>query len=321
MGAGGRLGRAATVADDLPTWKRRWRRFRHSDLAPALLFIGPWILGFLAFQLYPLLASIYFSFTSYNIVSSPVWVGLANYAQLLFHDTLFREALAHTLVFTAISVPLNLVTAFGIALLLNRRMPGRGFLRAAFFIPAVVPSVANAILWVMLLRNGDGLVDVGLHFLHLPSIDWLYDPSWALAALILVNLWGIGPSIVIFLAGLQDVPRELYESASIDGARAFRRVRHITIPLVSPVILFVTVIGIINAMQVFALPFVIFGYVGAGSGGPGNSALLYSVQLFNVAFSQLAMGYAAAMAWVLFAIIFIFSLASIRISRRLVHYQ
>lgn len=301
----------------------RVRRFygRHSSLVSALLFIAPWVLGFAAFQLYPIIMSAYYSLTAYNIARSPFFIGLDNYITLFTRDPLFYSSLLHSVIFAVVSVPLNLVVAFFIAVLLNRPMPGRGILRAVFFLPSVVPSVANAMLWVMLLRTRGGLVNVALGWLHIPPVDWLYSPRWALPALILVNIWTIGPPMVIFLAGLQNVPRQLYEAARIDGAQRRHLLWHVTIPMVSPIIVFNLVIGIITSFQAFALPFVIFGYVGAGSGGPADSALLYSVRLFNEAFVQFDMGYAAAMAWVMTVIIFVLSLLSIRLSRRYVHYD
>jgi multiple sugar transport system permease protein len=302
-----------------PRRQSLWRRVRRGELLPALLFISPWIIGFLWFQFYPIVASIYYSFTEYNIMQAPVFIGLTNYVQLFGHDDLFRKALTNTAVYTVVSVPLDLAVAFFFAVLLNRNIPGRAFFRTAFYFPSVVPSVATAILWTMLFNTQGGLVNVALNYLGIPAIPWLSSPDWAMPSLILLSVWGIGPAVVIFLAGLQDVPRELYEAAQIDGAGPLRLVRHVTIPMISPVILFNLVIGMIQALQVFAQPFIIFGSSGS-PGGPLNSVLMYSVQLYTVAFQQFQMGYAAAMAWILFAIIFVFSLTAMRLSNRFVHY-
>jgi multiple sugar transport system permease protein len=291
------------------------RRKRHDDLRVALVFLSPWIIGFLLFQLYPLLASAYYSLTAYNIARSPIFVGFSNFVDLFTNDALFRLALEHSLIFAAVSVPLNLTIAFLIALLLNRDIKGRALLRAAFFLPAIVPAVANAMLWAMLLRQRGGLVDQALGLVHLPAIDWLYSPQWALPALILINAWAIGPAVVIFLAGLQDVPRQLYEAAKVDGAKSRHVVRYVTLPMTSRVVVFNLIIGIITAFQVFTLPYVLFSFTGT-SGGPENGGLLYSVQLFTVAFAQFDFGYAAAMAWVLTAIIFVLALFSIRFARK-----
>ncbi|HEY7030197.1 MAG TPA: sugar ABC transporter permease [Thermomicrobiales bacterium] len=287
------------------------------------MFAAPWIIGFCWFQIYPIGASLYYSFTSYNLLREPVYVGLDNYRNLFGHDELFRKALRNTAVFTLISVPLDLVVAFVIAMLLNRNIPGRGLFRAAFYFPAVIPSVAVGILWIMVLNTQGGLVNVLLNNLGLPAQPWLTSPDWAMPALILLSVWNIGPIIVIFLAGLQDVPRVLYEAAQLDGAGPWSLVRNVTIPMLSPVIVFNLVIGLIGALQVFALPFIIFANKqGAQSlGGPLNAALMYSVRLYDVAFNQFKMGYASAMAWVLSVIIFTLSLLALRVSQRFVHYE
>ena len=303
-----------------PSARSAWGRFRRSDLAPALIFIGPWIIGFLWFQLYPVIAAVYYGFTAYNMMRPPTFIGLANYRQLFTGDDLFRLALLHSLVYALFSVPLDLVVAFVFAVLLNMKIPGRPIFRAAFYFPAVVPTVATAILWVMLLNTQGGLINDALQVFHLPAIPWLTSPNWTMPALILLSVWTIGPTVVIFLAGLQDVPQELYEAARMDGAGALRVVWHVTVPLISPVILFNLVIGVIGAVQIFSQPFVIFS--GSGTpGGPLNSVLMYSVQLYNVAFQQFNMGYAAAMAWVLFLILAVFSLVAMRVSERVVHYE
>jgi multiple sugar transport system permease protein len=264
----------------------------------------------------------YYSLTAYNMMQPPVVVGLANYARLFTQDDLFRKALANTATYTLFSVPLTLCVAFFFALLLNLNIPGRAIFRTAFYFPAVIPSVATGILWIMLLNAQGGLVNLPLQALGLPGIPWLTSPTWTMPSLILLSVWGIGPTVVIFLAGLQDVPRELYEAARLDGAGPFRLVRDVTIPMLSPVIVFNLVIGMIGALQVFAQPFVIFGAAQgdhARPGGPLNSVLMYSVHLYTVAFQQFNMGYAAAMAWILFVIIFSLSLVAMRLSDRFVH--
>src|SRR5690348_12419683 len=198
----------------------RWRHLRRRELWPALLFISPWVIGFAWFQLYPIVASVYYSFTEYNIMQPPVFVGLANFQQLFGNDDLFKQALAHTAIFTLFSVPLDLAVALFFAILLNRNIPGRPFFRTAFYFPSVVPSVATGILWIMLLNPQGGLVNAVLGAFGIPSIPWLVSPEWAMPSLILLSVWGIGPTVVIFLAGLQDVPRVLYEAAQMDGANA-----------------------------------------------------------------------------------------------------
>jgi multiple sugar transport system permease protein len=302
---------------------RLWRRMRRGDGLAALAFASPWIIGFLWFQLYPIVASLYYSFTSYNLLRPPVFVGLANFRNLFTRDPLFRTALQNTAVFTLVSVPLDLFVALLFALLLNRNIPGKSMFRAVFYFPAIIPSVATGILWILILNTQGGLVNVMMQKIGLPALPWLTSPQWAMPALILLSLWNIGPVVVIFLAGLQDVPRTLYEAAQLDGAGPIELVRRVTIPMISPVILFNLVIGLIAALQTFALPFVLFANKQDASsiGGPLNSALMYSVQLYSVAFQQYRMGYAAAMAWVLSVIIFTLSLLSLRFSGRFVHYE
>ena len=297
-------------------------RLLRGDFLAAMLFILPWVIGFAWFQLYPICASFYYSFTSYNMMQPPRSVGLENYTRLFTDDALFRKSLVNTAIYTLFSVPLGLIVAFLFALLLNRDIPGRAVFRAIFYFPAVMPSVATAILWIMLLNTQGGLVNVALGAIGIGPISWLTSPDWTMPSLVLLSLWGVGPSVVIFLAGLQGVSRDLYEAARLDGAGSFRLIRDVTIPMMSPVILFNLVTGMICALQVFAQPFILFGARSSGNpGGPLNSVLMYSVQLYTVAFQQFQMGYASAMAWVLFIVIFGFSLLLMRFSTRFVHYE
>lgn len=300
--------------------RRRRRRRALAEAAIGLAFISPWVIKFLWFQLYPLLASLFYSFTDFTLMQPPQFVGLDNYVRLFTQDPLFVTALRNTAVYTLVSVPVDVAVAFIFAVLLNRKLPGRAVFRAIFYLPAVLPSVAVSILWAMLLATDGGAINVGLQALRLPAVPWLTSPQWALSSLILLSVWGVGPMVVIFLAGLQDVPKELYEAARVDGARGLQIIWRVTIPMVSPVILFNVIIGLIGAFQVFAQPFVIFGKSGNGA-GPLNSALMYSVQLYTQAFQQFQMGYASAMAWILFLIIFGLSLGALWMSRRSVHYE
>ncbi len=293
-----------------------WRRLSRGELLPALLFISPWIVGFCWFQLYPIASSIYYSFTDFSMMQPPVQIGLSNYQNLFQNDDLFHTALKNTAVFCLFSVPIDLAIAFLFAVLLNMNIPGRAIFRTLFYFPNVVPAVASSILWIMLLNVQGGLVNTGLGLFGISPVPWLASPDWAMPTLVLISVWGIGGAVVIFLAGLQDVPRQLYEAAQIDGAGPLNMVRNITIPMMSPVILFNLVIGMIGAFQVFTLPFIVFG-----GGGPLNAVLMYSVQLYTVAFKDFRMGYASAMAWILFVIIFVLTMVSMRISNRFVHYE
>lgn len=314
----------STIQTERPSRERgRARRVRHGDGVAVLIFMAPWIVGFTCLQLYPLLSSLYYSLTSYNFIQEPVFVGLANYQSLLLHDENFRTALRNTAVFSLVSIPLNLIVALFFALLLNRKIPGRTVFRAAFYFPAIIPTVATGILWIMMLNTNGGLVNVALSKVGVGPVPWLTSPRTALPTLILVSLWSIGPAIAIFVAGLQDVPRVLIEAAQLDGAGPLRLVRDVTVPMISPVILFNLVIGIITALQIFALPFVLYTSREAGGtlGGPLNAALMYSVQLYAVAFQQFRIGYAAAMAWLMTILVFSLSLLALRLSRRFVHYE
>jgi multiple sugar transport system permease protein len=284
------------------------------ELWIGLAFISPWVIGFLWFTAYPVLASIYYSFTSFHLVQDPAWVGFSNYQTLFFDDDLFWTSLKNSAYYTVASVPLDLVVALFFALLLNVAIWGRAFFRTAFYLPTVVPTVPSAILWIMLFNTDGGIINEALGLFHIPAVPWLSSPNWAMPALILLSLWGIGAAVIIFLAGLQDVPQALYEAAQIDGAGPIRTAWYITVPLVTPVILFNFILGMIGAVQVFTVPFIMT------AGGPLNATLMYSLQLFNNAFVYYKMGYASAMAWILFIIIFGLTLLSLRLSRSYIHY-
>lgn len=278
------------------------------------LFIGPWVLGVLAFTVYPVLASLYYSFTSYSLGTSPVWIGTANWSTML-KDPLFRISLENTLYYALGAVPLQLLIALLVALLLNTRVYARGVFRTLVYLPTIVPSVANAILWLLLFDPFGGLINRLLGYLHLPQPLWLQSPTAAMPALILMSAWGTGSTIVIFLAGLQDVPKHLYEQGMIDGASAVRLFWHITLPMISPIVLFNAIMGIIGSMQTFTEPYLMT------QGGPMNATLLYSLYLFQNAFQYLNMGYASALAWFLFMIIFALAILALWVSRRFVYYR
>lgn len=225
-------------------------------LALGLLFISPWLIGFLAFTLYPLLSSLFYSFTLYDVVRPPRWIGPANYQDLL-DDRLFRVALSNTGLYVFLAVPSSLVVAYLLAALLSRPLYGRAVLRTAFYVPAVVPAVSSALLWLWILDGRAGLVNGGLNSLGLPSLPWLAHPDWALPSLVLINLWFTGNAMVVFLAAIQDVPRELYAAAQVDGASPFQQLVAITVPLTTPAILFNLVTGLIGASQLFTFPYIL----------------------------------------------------------------
>lgn len=289
-------------------------RGERNRLMLGLAFVSPWIIGFLGLTVFPVLASLYFSFCEYDVLQQPVWIGTLNYRQM-FTDGVFWKSLYNTFFFAAFALPLGLFVSLGVAVLLNRGVRGRSVFRTIYFLPSLVPLVAGAVLWWWIFNGKFGLLNYGLSKLGLPAPQWLADPSWTKPALVLMTIWGVGNSMVIYLAALQDVPRSLYESADIDGANAWVKFRHVTVPMISPVIYFNLVMGIIGSLQIFARP-----YVMLGGGGPNRSALFYAVYLFENAFRYFRMGYACAMAWVLFLIILGLTLIATRATRRHVYY-
>jgi multiple sugar transport system permease protein len=281
--------------------------------------MSPWIIGFLAFYLYPMLATLYFSFTRYNNLSTATWAGLTNYRFMFTSDPQFWESLRNTIWMILVSTPLQIAFAIGCAVVLTRPKRGVGIYRTMFFLPTMVPVVA-ATLGFLFILNPAGPIDHVLGFLHVPKPLWFQDPKWSKPGLVLLGLWGIGNTMIIFLASLLDVPRQLYEAADIEGASAWQRFRHITLPMISPVIFFAVVTGVIYGFQYFTE-----GYVAAGGegslGNPQGSLLFYPIWLYQQAFESFHLGYASAMAWMLFLIIMICTLILIRTSKRWVHYQ
>lgn len=284
------------------------------NLRTGLLFISPWILGFSAFLAYPIGMSIYYSLCDFSVLQAPKFIGLENYRQL-FTDDVFQIALRNTLFYAAGALPLGIMLALTLALLLNSGVRGMSVYRTIYFLPSLVPSVAMAILWLWILNGKNGILNYSLGLMHLSPPSWLSDTAWVKPALILVSLWGTGQAVVIYLAGLQDVPVQLYEAADLDGANWLQKIRHVTLPMISPVILFNGVIGIIGTFNYFAIPFVI-----APAGQPARSAYFLAVNLYDNAFLYLRMGYASAMAWILFLIVFALTMVALRISARHVHY-
>jgi multiple sugar transport system permease protein len=278
------------------------------------IFIAPWLIGFVIFALGPIVASFLLSFTRYELITPPEWIGLGNYKTMLTGDSLFWTSLYNTIYYTVFSVPLSLIVAFMLALLLNRNLPGIGIYRTLFYLPVVSSGVAISLLWIWLFNPQFGLINYLLGLVGLPGPGWLVDSAWAKPALILMSLWSVGGTTVVFLAGLQGVPRTLYEAAALDGANRWRQFRHITVPMMSPVIFFNLIIGMIGSFQVFTQAYVMT------SGGPQNSTLFFVYHLFKQGFGLFRMGYAAAMAWVLFLIILVLTLVQMTLARRWVYY-
>lgn len=289
-------------------------------LKNGLLFCSLWFVGLSVFTLYPVFASLYYSFADYSVLQPPVWVGLENYRRLM-HDSVFWLSLKNTMVYTVLSLPLGMVVAISLALLLNTGVRGMALFRTFFYLPSLVPIVASSMLWLWIFNGNFGILNAALRPILSPfgvePPTWLADPNWSKPALVLMSTWGVGNSMVIYLAGLQDVPQELYESAEIDGASWWRRVWHVTLPMISPVIYFNLIMGIIGSLQVFTQVFVM---TGGADGSPARSTLFYALYLFSTAFYDLRMGYACAMAWILFLLIVALTLIATKVSEKRVHY-
>jgi multiple sugar transport system permease protein len=297
-------------------------RNERKQLGAGLGFTGLWILGLATFTAYPVVASLYYSFCDYSILKSPVWTGLDNYRQLA-HDDLFWKSLKNTLFYAGLSVPAGTAMALGLAMLLNAEVRGKSVYRLLFFMPSIVPVVASSMLWLWIFNGQYGLMNGFLNLflspfgLHGPA--WLADPSWSKPALIIMSVWGTGNAMVIYLAGLQNVPQELYEAAEIDGASAWQRFRHVTLPVIAPVVAFNGIMALISAMQLFAQAYIMSeaanGNGNASDGNPERSTLFYTIYLFSTAFQDLRMGYASAMAYILFLITAALTWLATRLSR------
>jgi multiple sugar transport system permease protein len=300
-------------AQQLPIRRRRSRR-QWLNIRNGLLFTAPGIIGLLWFFAYPIAASFFYSFTNYDGLHNLSWAGLSNYVNLT-KDSVFWTSLYNTAYFVVFSVPLNLVTAFLLALLLNQRwIRGLAFFRTIFFIPSIVPLISSAVLFLWIFNPQYGLINTLLSYVGITGPGWLNDPAWAKPALIVMGLWSVGGWMVIFLAGLQNVPLEQYEAAELDGASAWQRLVHITLPFMSPYFLFNAINGLILSFQFFLQPFVMT------QGGPAESTTMYAVYLYQNAFQYYRMGYASAMGWILFVIIAVLTYILFKSSARRVYY-
>ncbi|MDU7475785.1 MAG: sugar ABC transporter permease [Paenibacillus macerans] len=281
------------------------------------LFILPWLLGLLLFTIGPMLFSLLLAFSKWDIITgvkSIEWVGLDNF-RAIFQDDLFYQSLKVTFVFALVSVPLYQILSLLAAMLLNMRSRGMKLFRLIYFMPSVIPAVAVSMMWVMIFNPEYGILNRALALFGIQGPAWLQDPSYALGALIVMGIWGIGNTIIIYLSGLQGVPEEMYEAAELDGAGRLRRFSSITLPMISPTIFFNLIMGIIGGFQYFTQAFVMT------NGGPLNSTLFYNLYLYNKAFQDYEMGYASALSWILFVIILVFTLLVIRSSSMWVYYQ
>lgn len=279
------------------------------------LFISPWIIGSLAFSLGPILAALGVSFMRWTIEGTPRFIGLSNYVTMFTYDPRYLKSLRVTLTYVLVGVPLQLLVALGMAVLLNQRVKGQNVFRTIFYMPAVVSGVAASILWQWMFQPDFGIINNLLKTtVGIQGPQWLYSEEWALPSMMIMKCWGVGATMVIFLAVLQDVPQHLYEAAELDGAGRWSKFRHVTLPMISPVIFFNMVMGIIGGFQTFTP-----GYV-MTRGGPADATLFYALYLYYNAFEYSKMGYAAAMAWVLFVIILVITLIQFWGSRRWVYY-
>ena len=287
------------------------------------LFISPWILGMVLFALGPILASFGLAFTRWNLFTEPEYVGWANF-QKLAHDPLFYKSVFNTIYYTVFAVPLGLVLALGLAMLVNHRLRGINFFRTAFFLPNVVAGIAMLLLWKWLFDPNFGLINLFLDWTGLMAVfewigigrpQWISSRAGAMPGLVFMSIWGLGGSMMIFLAGLQNIPRELLEAAELDGAGPWKRFRYVTVPLLTPTIFFLTMVGVIASLQVFNQAYVMT------QGGPAHATLFYVLYLFQTAFERFQMGYACAMALVLFIITLIVSLIQLAMGKKWVHYQ
>lgn len=288
---------------------------RRYETAWAWLFVAPAVLGFVLFAIGPIAASLAMSFTDWPIISAPSWVGAGNYLRLFLRDPLFWRSLEVTILYAALSVPLGMAVAFGLAVLLNQKIRGLGLFRTVFYLPSIFPVVASSVLFLWFFNPEFGVLNAGLRALRLPPSQWVYAPATALPSLILMSLWSVGGTMIIFLAGLQDVPQHLYEAVDIDGGGSRHKALHVTIPMITPVILFNLVLSLIHGLQAFTQAYVMT------QGGPNNATLFYVFYLYRTAFADGQMGYAAAMAWILFVIIAALTALIFRSSRVWVYYE
>jgi multiple sugar transport system permease protein len=305
----------AAPARSLVRGPRRKSRITRLDLI-GWLFISPWVIGFLVFTAFPFLASLFLSFTNWAVVGGWHWIGIQNYQNMVNGtDFDFWTAVRVTLTYAVVTIPGSQIIALLLALLLNRKAPGIAFFRTLFFIPAIASGVGTAYLWALVFSNPGGLLNSALAFIGIQGPNWLYSLTWSLPALMIVGMWNVGTPMLIYLAALQGVPQSLYDAASVDGANRWIKFTTVTIPMITPGILFNLVLGVIGSFQSFTAAFIIT------NGGPGTSTLLYALYLYKVAFQNLQMGYASALAWVLFLVILVVTLVQLAVARLWVYYE
>ena len=295
--------------------KRRGTKMKSRENLIGYLFASPWLLGFFIFTLYPMCSSLYYSFTNYNTLKTPTWIGIRNYIVMFTSDPLFWKSIWNTFYYAGLSVPLGIVMGVLIAILLNQKVKGMRFFRTIFYLPTVVSSVAVSLLWMWILEPNFGLLNTFLGHLGIIGPGWLTDPAWSKNSLILMSLWSVGGGMLIYLAALQDVPKSLYEAATIDGAGTLKKFFKITLPMITPTLFYNLITGVIGGLQVFSQAFIMT------NGGPSYSTYFYGYHLYNKAFSEYQMGYASALAWVLLVMTLLLSLIIFRTSNKWVYYE
>ncbi len=297
-------------------WRMAGRVLGRRQTRMGLLFISPWIIGFCVFYLYPFFATLYYSFTTFTGIGNPKFTGMANYSSLL-HDATFRTSLFNTLYYTILEVPLSTAAALGLALLLNMKVRGQAFYRTLFYIPSIVPVVASSLIFVWVFQPSFGIVNSLLSDAGIAGPAWFFSIAWSKPTFILLGLWGLGQPMVIYLAALQGVPREMYEVADLEGAGPWQRLRKVTIPMISPIILFNVILALVLAIQYFTQAQVIE----TPAGSPGTSTMFFVTYYYQQAFTNLHLGYASAMAFMLFLLVLIITIVLLKTSSRWVYYE
>lgn len=299
-------------AAGVPARQRRWRI--SSETVWGIIFVSPAILGFLLWDIGPMLSSFVLSLTDWRVTGSAHWVGTQNFETILREDDLFRQSAKVTLTYALVSVPLQIIVAITLALLLNEKVKGLPLFRTIFYVPSTVPLIASSVLWLWMYNPEFGLFNSVLSFFRLPEQQWIYASDSVLESLIIMSLWSVGPMMIIFLAGLTAIPQHLYDAVSVDGGNVFNRLWNVTIPMLTPTILFNLVLSVIGSLQTFTQAYVMT------DGGPGNASLFYGLYLYRKAFQQGELGYAAALAVLQFIVIVSLSLLVFRTSSKWVHY-
>lgn len=307
----------ANVSETTPSEKNKRSSLDHrqKESIVAYVMLSPWIIGFLVFIAVPMFASLYLSFTSWDLFTPPRFIGFENYSELILDDRLFVKSIQVTLIYSVFSVPLQIAFGLGLAQLLNQKINALGMFRSIYYLPSVLSGVSIAIMFRWIFGTQYGLLNAGLGLLGIEPISWLGDPSIVMVSFIIMSSWGSGANMLIYLGALQNVPTELYEAAEVDGAGSFIKFFRITVPMITPVIFFTMINGIIAALQEFQTPFILT------EGGPNNASLFMVLYLYRNAFQWFQMGYASAIAWLLFIFVLILSLLIVKSSSAWVHYE